>query len=104
VEGLALALDQLEEAFTLQERFSVEDRSRFFRAIAALARSGYVWIVATLRSDFYSRCEEVSENRTSWPAGVISKFCLIRKSRDDAPMEISYRPGSVVHRFTRESK
>jgi hypothetical protein len=51
---LALALDQLEEVFTLQERFSVEDRSRF-------SRSGYVWIVATLRSDFYSRYEEVSE-------------------------------------------
>jgi hypothetical protein len=41
---------------------------------------------------------------SSWPAGVISKFCLILRSRDDAPMEISYRPGSVVHRLTRESK
>jgi hypothetical protein len=58
---LALALDQLEEVFTLQDRFSTEDRRLFFKAIASLVRSGFVWVVATLRSDFYSRCEEVTE-------------------------------------------
>jgi hypothetical protein len=58
---LALGLDQLEEVFTLQERFGQESRQLFFRAIEALARSGLVWVVATLRSDFYNRCEEVPE-------------------------------------------
>jgi len=58
---LALGLDQLEEVFTLQERFGQESRQLFFHAIAALARSGQVWVVATLRSDFYNRCEEVPE-------------------------------------------
>jgi hypothetical protein len=58
---LALGLDQLEEVFTLQERFGQESRQVFFHAIAALARSGLVWVVATLRSDFYNRCEEVPE-------------------------------------------
>jgi len=61
VSRLALGLDQLEEVFTLQDRFDEEGRRMFFRALGALARSGYVWIVATLRSDFYSRCEESSE-------------------------------------------
>ena len=58
---LALGLDQLEEVFTLKERFGHENRQLFFHAIGALARSGQVWIVATLRSDFYNRCEEVTE-------------------------------------------
>ncbi len=58
---LALGVDQLEEVFTLNERFTPEDRQLFFRALHALARSGYVWTVATLRSDFYNRCEESPE-------------------------------------------
>lgn len=52
----ALVIDQLEELFTI-ERFS-RQREQFFRAIDGLARSGFVWVLATLRSDFYSRCEE----------------------------------------------
>jgi Novel STAND NTPase 1 len=52
----ALAIDQLEELFTV-ERLAGQ-RECFLRAINALARSGYVWVLATLRSDFYSRCEE----------------------------------------------
>ncbi len=59
VARLALGLDQLEEVFTAAERFSVESRALFFRALDALARSGIVWILAALRSDFYMRCEEV---------------------------------------------
>lgn len=52
----ALVIDQLEELFTF-ERLA-DQREGFLRAIDALARSGYVWVLATLRSDFYSRCEE----------------------------------------------
>jgi tetratricopeptide (TPR) repeat protein len=52
---LALLLDQLEEIFT-QDWVSDEDRAAFFEAVDALARSGLVWIVATLRSDMYPRC------------------------------------------------
>ena len=61
VTRLAIGLDQLEEVFTAAERFSSESRTIFFRTIAALARSGFVWIVATLRSDFFNRCEEHAE-------------------------------------------
>jgi hypothetical protein len=61
VPRLALGLDQLEEIFTLTERFNAQGRRLFFRAIAALTESGYGWVVATLRSDFFSRCEEIPE-------------------------------------------
>ena len=52
----ALVVDQLEELFTV-ERLSGQ-REGFLRALDALARSGYVYVMATLRSDFYARCEE----------------------------------------------
>jgi ElaB/YqjD/DUF883 family membrane-anchored ribosome-binding protein len=61
VARLAVGLDQLEELFTLSERFSAEERESFFKAVRTLADSGYGWIVATLRSDFFSRCEEISD-------------------------------------------
>jgi hypothetical protein len=51
----ALVVDQMEELFTTGRL--THQREDFLYAIDALARSGYVWIVATLRSDFYSRCE-----------------------------------------------
>ncbi|MDB6031781.1 MAG: hypothetical protein JWM16_2119, partial [Verrucomicrobiales bacterium] len=51
-----LAIDQLEELFTVERLAS--QREGFLRALDGLARSGYVWVLATLRSDFYQRCEE----------------------------------------------
>ena len=59
--GLAVGLDQLEEIFTLSERFSPDSRISFFKAIRSLTESGYGWVVATLRSDFFSRCEEIND-------------------------------------------
>ncbi|MEY2536401.1 MAG: hypothetical protein QOG67_141 [Verrucomicrobiota bacterium] len=52
----ALVVDQLEELFTVERLAS--QREGFLRAINGLARSGYVWVLATLRSDFYPRCED----------------------------------------------
>ncbi|MCC7350610.1 MAG: AAA family ATPase [Phycisphaerales bacterium] len=57
---LALFVDQLEEMFTL-EHISATEREAFVRAISELARSGMVWVSATLRSDFYARCVELPE-------------------------------------------
>src|SRR5271165_5717057 len=48
---LALVVDQLEELFTTG--FSPEVRQKYISAIADLVRSGRVFILATLRSDFY---------------------------------------------------
>lgn len=56
---LILGLDQLEEIFTHQDRFSVQNRGAFIGAIESLVQSGFVWVVATLRSDFFARCEEI---------------------------------------------
>jgi WD40 repeat protein len=57
---LILGLDQLEELFLLEDRFPPSDRKRFLSAIASLVRSRppCVWVAATLRSDFFPRCEE----------------------------------------------
>jgi WD40 repeat protein len=57
---LILGLDQLEELFLLGERFPAIERKRFLVAVASLVRSKTpcVWVVATLRSDFFSKCEE----------------------------------------------
>ena len=57
---LILGLDQLEELFVFGDRFPVSERKLFLQAIAALVRTkpSCVWIIGTLRSDYFSRCEE----------------------------------------------
>jgi hypothetical protein len=55
---LALVVDQLEELFTLGQ-VTAEARNAYVAAIDALARSGAVWVIATLRSDFYPRTSEL---------------------------------------------
>ncbi len=57
---LAVVIDQMEELFTL-ERVQPAERTGFVAALSALARSGQVWVLATLRSDFYARCVEILE-------------------------------------------
>ena len=54
---LLLLVDQMEELFT-HPAVSKGDITVFLQALAALARSGSVWVLATMRSDFYSRCQE----------------------------------------------
>jgi tetratricopeptide (TPR) repeat protein len=51
---LALVIDQMEELFT-QENVLPKHRKAFVDVVDALARCGRVWIVGTLRSDFYPR-------------------------------------------------
>ena len=51
---LILLVDQLEEVFT-DARLSDEARNQFAAILEALASSGAVWIVATLRGDFYPK-------------------------------------------------
>src|SRR5271157_5229095 len=53
---LALVVDQLEELFTTG--FSPEVRQNYISAIAGLVRSGRVFVLVTLRSDFYPRYQE----------------------------------------------
>jgi Novel STAND NTPase 1 len=55
---IVLVIDQLEEIFTI-DRIDANDRAAFVTAIDALARSGLIWVVATMRSDFFQRLPEL---------------------------------------------
>jgi hypothetical protein len=59
---LMLVVDQLEEIFTIQKiNEAPEIRKRFVSVLASLARTSRVWIIATMRSDFFARCAELPE-------------------------------------------
>ncbi len=62
---LVLLVDQLEEVFT-PGAIPADDLSRLFTALDALARSGNVWVLATVRSDSYARCQ-------AWPVLMAMK-------------------------------
>ena len=53
---MALLIDQLEELFTTSE-LSESMVETFLRAVQALASSGFIHVLATVRSDFYDRCQ-----------------------------------------------
>ena len=57
---LVLVVDQMEELFSLT-RVDAQQRIALVQALAALAESGLVWIIGTMRSDFYPRCAEIPE-------------------------------------------
>jgi serine/threonine protein kinase/tetratricopeptide (TPR) repeat protein len=81
---LALVVDQLEELFT--SGFSIEIRQNYISAIAGLVRSGRVFVLAALRSDFYPSYQEHPElTELTEPSG---KFDL----RPPSPFEI----GSMI--------
>jgi hypothetical protein len=53
---LVVVVDQLEELFT-QERLRQSEREAFVAVLKALAESRLVWVIATMRSDFFDRLE-----------------------------------------------
>jgi len=54
---LVLAVDQMEELFTTQTDPAA--REDFVRVLAALTASGLVWVIGTIRADFFHRCSEI---------------------------------------------
>src|SRR5271165_6015458 len=56
---LALVVDQLEELFT--SGFSEELQLKFINALSVLARSGRVFLLVTLRNDFYDRYQQFTD-------------------------------------------
>jgi len=54
---MLLVLDQMEELWT-DPRCTAQERETLLAAIEALAESGQVWVLATLRSDFYPQAQE----------------------------------------------
>ena len=57
---LLLVVDQFEELFT-REGIDPELRRAFIRVLSSLARSGRVWVIGTMRSDFYHRVDDEPE-------------------------------------------
>jgi len=53
---LVIIVDQLEELFTMKPLTDAK-REAFVSALSALAHSGLVWVVATMRIDFFDRLE-----------------------------------------------
>ena len=67
---LALVVDQLEELFT--SGFSADIEKKYVSAIAGLAQSGRVFILTTLRSDFYSSYQNFPElTELTRPSGKV---------------------------------
>jgi len=67
---LALVVDQLEELFT--SGFSTDIQQKYVSAIAGLVQSGRVFILATLRSDFYSSYQAFPElTELTRPSGKV---------------------------------
>jgi WD40 repeat protein/tetratricopeptide (TPR) repeat protein len=56
---LAMIVDQLEELFT--SGFSEELQLKFVSVLSVLARSGRVFVLATLRNDFYTRYQQFDD-------------------------------------------
>jgi WD40 repeat protein len=54
---LLFVVDQLEELFTVPG-IGTEERRLFVQLLGGLARSGAVWVIATLRADFWPRAAE----------------------------------------------
>lgn len=57
---LLLVVDQLEEIF-VRDDVTPEDRAHFAAVLKAFAESGLVFVIATLRSDFYHRLAELPD-------------------------------------------
>ncbi|MBV8504609.1 MAG: AAA family ATPase, partial [Alphaproteobacteria bacterium] len=55
---LVIIVDQLEELFTRDE-LAQSEREAFVTALEALAKCGLVWVIATMRSDFFDRLERL---------------------------------------------
>lgn len=55
---MIILVDQLEELFS-RASASGTSTEQLFEILESLARSGIVWVVATVRSDFYQECQKV---------------------------------------------
>jgi len=99
---LIFVVDQLEEMFTVPGIGS-EDRRLFVQLLAALARSGVVWLIATLRADFWHRAAEIPElvalaegqGRIDLAAPSLAELAeMIRKPAEAAGLSFEAHPES----------
>jgi len=57
---LVFVVDQMEELYTAPE-IDTAARAQFVQSLKTLARSGSVWLIATMRSDYFVRCAEIPD-------------------------------------------
>lgn len=88
---LVLLLDQMEELFTLN--YAPEQLRAFLETIDVLARSGRVFVIGTLRSDFYPRYQEQPTLVTLARDGA--RFDLLPPTPDEIS-QIIRRPASLA--------
>ena len=84
---LVIVIDELEELFT-EPAITAAERERFVLMLAGLARSGAVWVIATMRSDFWHRVAEMpllaelasgAGRLDLWPPSAIELADIIRQ-------------------------
>ena len=97
---LALVVDQLEELFTSGE-IAADARKTFIRCLDGLARSGRVYVIATMRSDYWHRAAETpllvemasgSGRLDLLPARPDEIIEMIRQSAEAAGLEFETDP------------
>jgi WD40 repeat protein len=109
---LVLIVDQLEELFTAG--IAQEARERYVASIVALARSGLVWVIATMRSDFFDRMvtipslAELSAGEATYlltPPDSADIGQIIRRPAREAGLrfEIDERAGRSLDEVIREA-
>lgn len=57
---LVVVVDQLEELFA-NDRLASSERAQFIELLGGLVRSGRIWVVATMRKDFWHRADKTPE-------------------------------------------
>ena len=113
---LAVVIDQFEELFIVSG-ITGEERRLFVDALAALAESGLVWVIGTMRSDFYHRCAEIpaliqaTEGEGQYhlqPPGMSEVGQIIRRPASAAGLSFEEHPtgerlDDVIQEATAES-
>ncbi len=97
---LFLLIDQFEELFS-HSAIGPDDREVFSVAVDALARSGSVWVLATVRSDFYDQCQTLP--RLMAMKGAHGQFDLLVPDADDLRRIITAPASLAGLRFEKDS-
>ncbi len=97
---LFLLLDQFEELFS-HSAIGPDDRAVFSVAVDALARSGSVWVLATVRSDFYDQCQTLP--RLMAMKGARGQFDLLVPDADDLRRIITAPASLAGLRFEKDA-
>lgn len=101
---VVVVIDQLEELYT-SDRFSSEQRRRFVDLLIGLLKSGFVWVICTMRKDFWHRADEtpalvrISEGPGRLellPPTPIQLSQMIRRPAESAGLRFEIHPSSGI--------